>query len=60
MQYLLWIFARLVNPMRQIMPSWTDFFISVRDNVVILESTVGHFKTINASTTEMSIQFMKY
>ena len=29
MQYLLWIFARLVNPMQQIMPSWTSFFISV-------------------------------
>ena len=40
--------------MRQIIPSWTGFFISVRDNVVILESTVGYFETINAPTTEMS------
>ena len=54
MQYLLWIFARLVNPMRQIMPSWTDIFISVMDNVVILESTVGYFETINSPTAEMS------
>ena len=28
-QNLLWIFTRLVNPMQQIMPSWTGFFISV-------------------------------
>ena len=36
------------------MPSWTSFFISVRENVPVLESTVGYFETINAPMTEMS------
>ena len=53
-QYLLWIFARLVIPMQQIMPSWIGFLIILRENVPVLESTVRYFETINAPTTEMS------
>ena len=40
--------------MQQIMPSWMGFFISVRENVPALESTIGYFEIINTPTTEMS------
>ena len=43
--------------MQQIMPSWTGFFISVRESVPVLGSTGGYFENINASTTEMSTVF---
>lgn len=57
MKYLLWSFSRCLNLPRQVVPSWTGFFITVRDNVLILESTVGYFESINAPTTEMSTVF---
>ncbi|KAG1650788.1 hypothetical protein GQR58_027743 [Nymphon striatum] len=57
MKYLLWSFARCLNLPRQVVPSWTGFFITVRNNILILESTVGYFESINAPTTEMSTVF---
>ena len=57
MKYLLWSFARCVNLPKQVVPSWTGFYITVRDNIVILESTIGYFESINAPTTEMSTVF---
>ena len=40
--------------MQQIMPCWMGFFISVRENVPVLGSTVDYFETINAPMTKMS------
>eukprot|EP00794_Sanderia_malayensis_P006635 gene6635-7380_t len=56
-KYLLWTFACYLNLPKQIALSWTGFFICVRDNMLVLKSTVGYFQSTDAPTTEMSTVF---
>ena len=53
LRYLLWILLRLINPTKQIIPSWTGFNIKVRDKVIVMQSNIGYLDSINSPATDI-------
>lgn len=51
---LLWIIARSVHTLRQVIPSWTGFNIIMREAISVSRDVVSYMPTINAPATEMS------
>ena len=51
---LVWLLARMSSPEAQSVSSWTGFNIQVRNNVTVVQDTVGYLPTINAPATELS------
>ena len=50
----MWIIARSINSIKQNIPSWTGFNISIRDQNVVEKSTIGYLESINHPVTEVS------
>lgn len=53
----MWTLARQTDPENQVIPSWTGFNISTRNQVPISEDIVGRLPTINAPATELTTVF---
>ena len=50
---LAWILSRTIS-IPQIIPSWTGFQISIRDNLTVVKTPVGYLDSIDAPATEIS------
>uniref|UniRef100_UPI00358FD6F1 uncharacterized protein isoform X1 n=1 Tax=Myxine glutinosa TaxID=7769 RepID=UPI00358FD6F1 len=51
---LIWLLARIAVLEAQAISSWTGFNIQIRDDVTVVQDTVGYLPTINAPATEMT------
>lgn len=51
---LVWLLARMCRPDAQDICSWTGFNILSRDEVTVVEDSVGYLATINAPATQLS------
>ena len=52
--YNTWVALRIHQPIMQHIPSWTGFFIKIRQDVPIRPSKVGYLDCLDAPATEMS------
>ena len=52
--YNTWVALRIHQPIMQHVPSWTGFFIKIRQDVPIRPSRVGYLDCLDAPATEMS------
>ena len=52
--YNTWVALRIHQPIVQHVPSWTGFFIKIRQDVPIRPSRVGYLDCLDAPATEMS------
>ena len=50
----LWILARLSAPENQTVSSWTGFNILIRDEVTVVQDSVGYLPTINSPAPQLS------
>ena len=53
MHYPVWIELRKLrtHPLL-LVPDWTGFFIKVRDNIVVIQSTIGYLDTLDSPATD--------
>jgi len=51
--YNAWVALRISQPIMQHVPSWTGFFIKIRQDVPIRPSSVGYLDCLDAPATEM-------
>ena len=54
MHYRVWIELRKLrtHPLL-LVPGWTGFFIKVRDNIVVIQSTIGYLDTLDSPATDL-------
>ncbi|XP_066917320.1 uncharacterized protein [Clytia hemisphaerica] len=52
--YNTWVALRIHQPIMQHVPSWTGFFIKIRQDIPIRPSQVGYLDCLDAPATEMS------
>ena len=52
--YRVWIELRKLrtHPLL-LVPDWTGFFIKVRDNIVVIQSTIGYLDTLDSPATDL-------
>ena len=57
-QYLLWIELRKLktHPLL-LVPSWTGFFIKIRDKIVVIQSTIGYLDTLDSPATDLKTAY---
>ena len=51
---MIWMLARRVDPVSQVIPSWTGFNTNTRNDISVCHDVVGYLPTINAPATEMA------
>ena len=58
MHYRVWIELRKLrtHPLL-LVPGWTAFFIKVRDNIVVIQSTIGHLDTLDSPATDLKTAY---
>ena len=58
MHYRVWIELRKLrtHPLL-LVPGWTGFFIKVRDNIVVIQSTIGYLDTLDSPATDLKTAY---
>ena len=57
-QYLLWMELRkLKSHPLLLIPSWTGFFKKIRDNIVVIQSTIGYLDTLDSPATDLKTAY---
>ena len=58
LKYLIWIKLRKLqtHPLL-LVPGWTGFFIKIRDNIVIVQSTIGYVNTLDSPATDLKTAY---
>ena len=57
--YNTWVALRIHQPIMQHIPSWTGFFIKIRQDIPIRPRRVGYLDCLNAPATEISTIYHK-
>ena len=58
LHYRVWIELRKLrtHPLL-LVPGWTGFFIKVRDNIVVIQSTIGYLDTLDSPATDLKTAY---
>lgn len=58
LQYLVWVEMRkLATHPLLLVPGWTGFNIKIRDQIVVIESTIGYLDTVDSPATDLKTAY---